>query len=73
MAKLKAVYKNPLSLERSYKRTLNDENIEVKVRDMDKSKSELFKDFYENVTKMELSDERLNIVKEIIEEVEGER
>lgn len=73
MAKLKSVYKNPLSLERSYKRSLDEEDIELKVEEMNKSKSELFRDFYENVTKMELSDERFNIVNKIIEEVEGKR
>lgn len=73
MAKLKSVYMNPLSLERNYKRTLDGQNIDLKIEEMKKSKSELFKDFYENVTKTELSDERVKIVNKIIEEVEGRK
>ena len=73
MAKLKSVYKNPLSLERDYKRTLESKDINIKMTEMKKNKSELFKDFYENVTKSELTQERFNIVNEIIEEVEGKR
>ena len=71
MAKLKSIYKNPLSLERDYKRTLESKDINIKMAEMKKSKSELFKDFYENVTKAELSQERFDIMSEIIEEVEG--
>ena len=73
MAKLKSVYKNPLSLIRDYHKTLDGKDIELKIEEMKKSKSELFKDFYENVTKAELSDERFEIINEIIEEVEGKR
>ncbi|MGL4656828.1 MAG: exonuclease SbcCD subunit D [Sarcina sp.] len=73
MAKLKSIYKNPLSLERTYKRTLEGQDIDLKIEEMKKSKSELFKDFYENVTQVELSDERFKIINEIIEEVEGRK
>ncbi|MGL5820119.1 MAG: exonuclease SbcCD subunit D [Sarcina sp.] len=73
MAKLKSVYKNALSLEREYKRVLDQEEVSLKIEDINKNKVELFKDFYENVTGMNLSEKRLEIINEIIEKVEGER
>ncbi|MGL4739644.1 MAG: exonuclease SbcCD subunit D, partial [Sarcina sp.] len=73
MAKLKSIYKNALSLEREYKRVLNQEEVSLKIEEINKNKVELFREFYENVTGMELSDKRLDIVSEVIEKVEGDR
>lgn len=73
MRKLKSVYDNPLSLERSYMRTLEEKQVAVTLADMKKTKLELFTDFYENVTSNVISDERLKIINEVIEEVEGNR
>lgn len=71
MAKLKSKYENPLSLERVYKRSLENESVAVTLDDMKKTKFELFEDFYENVMMDALSEERSKIMKEVIEEVEG--
>ena len=73
MAQLKAVYENPLSLEREYKRDLKNSSIDIKIEDMNKNKAELFKGFYRNVMNTELSDKRFEILKDIVEEVEGKR
>lgn len=72
MASLRAVYPNIMGLKRAVDKTLDFKMIEVNKAQREKSKIELFKDFYENVTQTELSSERENIVLKIIEEVEGE-
>lgn len=72
MSKLRTVYPNVLSLTRKQQ----NENIDSKTSASEnfnkKSKLELFKEFYTNITGREFNSEKVNVMKEAIEKAEKE-
>ncbi|MGL5616954.1 MAG: exonuclease SbcCD subunit D [Sarcina sp.] len=66
---LRAVYPNIMGLRRDSDRTLDYEKIELNVKERQKSKIELFKDFYENVTEKEIDEDSIKLMIDLIEEV----
>lgn len=71
VGKLRKVYKNLLRLEYHNKRSIGnyDEN-DITIDDMEKkSEVELFLDFYKKQNGIELNDERLKIIKKVIQDV----
>lgn len=72
IATLRAIYPNIMGLKRENKKSLEYQVMELNKAQREKSKLELFSDFYENVTQMVLTDARKKIVSDIIESVEGD-
>lgn len=69
---LRAIYPNVMGLKRDNKKSLEYQVMELNKAQREKTKLELFTDFYKNVTQMELSDVREKIISDIIESVEGD-
>lgn len=67
MATLRAIYPNIMGLRKDLKKTLGYENIELNIKERQKSKIELFKDFYENVTQREIDEISVTLMTEFIE------
>lgn len=68
MSTLRAIYPNIMGLRKDLERTLNYENIELNVKERQKSKIDLFKDFYENVTQREIDEVSVALMEEVLEE-----
>ena len=67
MATLRAIYPNIMGLRKDSKKTLGHKNIELNVKERQKSKLDLFKDFYENVTQREIDEVSITLMTEFIE------
>lgn len=72
MATLRAIYPNIMGLRKDSKKTLGHKNIELNVKERQKSKIDLFKDFYENVTQREIDEVSITLMTEFIEKREEE-
>ncbi len=72
MSKLRSVYPNAMGVRRAHTTTLENRQINLTSDYRNKSKVELFKDFYENVTQKEFSEDREEVIKRIIEKVDRE-
>lgn len=72
MSKLRSVYPNAMGVRRAHITTLENRQINLTSDHRSKSKVELFKDFYENVTQKEFTEDRQELIKRIIEKVDRE-
>jgi DNA repair protein SbcD/Mre11 len=72
ISKLRAVYPNIMGLHREDNSTRENSRTSASTGYKDKSKLQLFNEFYKSIMGRELTEEKLNIVKEVIESVERE-
>jgi DNA repair protein SbcD/Mre11 len=72
ISKLRAVYPNIMGLHREDAMEKEDSKTSAAIGFQKKSKIKLFEEFYESITGKQLTDNKLNILKEIIETVEQE-
>ncbi|SKA81538.1 Exodeoxyribonuclease I subunit D [Clostridium sp. USBA 49] len=72
ISKLRAVYPNIMGLHREDNRQREKSKTSAGIGYKNKSKLELFNEFYKDITHKELTKEKLDIVKEVIEAVEKE-
>jgi exonuclease SbcD len=72
ISKLRAVYPNIMGLHREDKREKEDSRTSAAAGHQSKSKLQLFQEFYSAIAGMEISEEKLQIVKEVVEAVEKE-
>lgn len=72
ISKLRAVYPNIMGLHREDKREKEESRTSATAGYQKKSKLQLFEEFYQSIAGKELTDEKLNLVKEVIEDVEKE-
>ncbi len=72
ISKLRAVYPNIMGLHREEKNLREDSRTSASNGYKDKSKLQLFEEFYKSIMGRDLTDEKLNIVKEVIEGVDKE-
>lgn len=70
ISKLRAVYPNIMGLNRERLSNRDESRTSATLGYKNKSKLELFKEFYDSIAGRELNEEKLNIIKEIIETVE---
>ncbi len=72
ISKLRAVYPNIMGLSRENLREREESRTSAAAGYQNKSKLELFKEFYQSISNNEIADKKLEIIKEIIEDVEKE-
>lgn len=72
ISKLRAVFPNIMGLHREEAMEKEDSKTSAAIGFQKKSKIKLFEEFYESITGKQLTDNKLNILKEIIETVEQE-
>lgn len=72
ISKLRAVYPNIMGLHREEKSLREDSRTSASNGYKNKSKLQLFEEFYKSIIGKELTEEKLNIVKEVIEGVDKE-
>lgn len=72
ISKLRAVYPNIMGLHREDKREREESRTSAAAGYKNKTKLQLFDEFYKAIAGKELTEEKLNIVKEIIQAVEKE-
>lgn len=72
ISKLRAVYPNIMGLHREDSREREESRTSASLGYQKKSKLQLFDEFYQAIAGKELTEEKLNIVKEVIEGVEKE-
>lgn len=72
ISKLRAVYPNIMGLHREDGREKEESKTSAAIGFQNKSKVKLFEEFYESITGKQLTDNKLSILKEIIETVEQE-
>ncbi|MPQ42564.1 exonuclease SbcCD subunit D [Clostridium tarantellae] len=70
ISKLRAIYPNVMGVRRAINTTLERKEINLNKDYRNKSKLELFKDFYENVTQKDFFDDRKDIILKVIEEID---
>lgn len=74
ISKLRAVYPNIMGLHREDNSSRENSRTSASSGYKDKSKMQLFEEFYKSIVGRELTEDKLNLVKEVIESVEkGER
>jgi exonuclease SbcD len=73
ISKLRAVYPNIMGLKRENLREREDSKTSASEGYKNKSKLQLFEEFYEAIAGAEISKEKCEIVKKVIEQVEKER
>lgn len=71
IARLRAIYPNVMGVRKEAKETLAYESVSVKEH-REKSKIQLFEDFYENVTQKEFDEKRRELMLQIIQTIEKE-
>lgn len=67
MSALRAIYPNIMGLRREVGKNLDYKSIELNIKEREKSKIELFKDFYENVTEREIDEISVSLITKLIE------
>lgn len=72
MIKLRAVYPNIMGLRKELRKTLQEDKNSLKHNYKNKSKLELFKEFYENITLRDFDENKKEIIEEILQKL-GEK
>ncbi|MGL5245179.1 MAG: exonuclease SbcCD subunit D C-terminal domain-containing protein, partial [Sarcina sp.] len=72
ISKLRSIYPNVMGVRKAKNTILDNRDINLNKDYRNKSKLELFKDFYENVTQKEFSDDRKHLIIKVIEEIDRE-
>jgi exonuclease SbcD len=72
ISKLRAIYPNIMGLHREDNSTRENSRTSASTGYKDKSKLQLFEEFYKSIMGKELTEEKLNIVKDVIDSVDKE-
>jgi len=72
ISKLRAVYPNIMGLNRETFKERGESRTSASLGYENKSKLQLFEEFYGSIAGKELTEEKINIVKKVIEEVDSE-
>jgi len=73
ITKLRAVYPNIMGLHREEGREKEESKTSAAIGFQNKSKVKLFEEFYESITGRKLTENKLSLITEIVEDVEKER
>lgn len=71
MIKLRAVYPNIMGLRKEGRRTIEEGRTSAIENHKNKSKLDLFKEFYENITLKDFDDNKKEIIEELVDQVDG--
>ena len=72
ISKLRAIYPNIMGLHREDNSSRENSRTSASIGYKDKSKLQLFEEFYKSIMGKELTEEKLNVVKEVIDSVDKE-